>query len=167
MGMRRELFEIDPKMKKKHPEWVEPESELEEEEDVIKFEDEYYNEKKKELMEGWERSKKTMEETGGTLEDIQARKEKVDKKLEEIEVDYKLWLKHRTKPGFSFRGKDKDERKTWTADQLVKQIEKQTEIIAKTKLKQSDKESLKTISLTTRSVHILEIAPFCSSYLLM
>lgn len=151
MAMRRELFHLDPKMKKKHPEWVEPESELEDQEEIEAFEDEYYREKKKELEEGWERTKKTLEETGGTAEDIQARKEKNDKKLEELETDYQIWVEHRKKSGYSFRGKD-GEKKSMGVDQLVKQIEKQGDIISKTKLKQSDKESLKTISLTTRCV---------------
>lgn len=140
-------------MKKKYPEWTEPESDFEEDEQIESFEEEYYREKKKELTEGWERSKKTLEETGGTAEDIATRKEKVDKKLEELEADYKIWVKHRKKAGYSFRGKDADERKSYNADQLVKMIEKQTDVIAKTKLKQNDKESLKTVSLTTRFVH--------------
>jgi len=154
MGMRRELFHLEPRLKKKYPEWTEPESDFEEGEDIQKFEDEYYAEKKKELTEGWERAKKTLEETGGTAEEIATRKEKVDKKLEELEADYKIWVQHRKKPGYSFRGKDADETRSCTADQLVKMIEKQTELITKTKLKQSDKESLKTISLTTRFVFL-------------
>lgn len=150
--MRRELFHLEPKMKKKYSEWVEPESELEDDEQIETFEEEYYKEKKKELTEGWERSKKTLEETGGTAEDIATRKEKADKKLEELEADYKIWVQHRKKAGYSFRGKEPDERKSLSADQLIKMIEKQTDVIAKTKLKQNDKESLKTVSLTTRSV---------------
>jgi DNA topoisomerase-1 len=153
MAMRRELFHQEPKMKKKHPEWTEPESDLEEEEQIEGFEEEYYQEKKKELTEGWERTKKTLEETGGTAEDIATRKEKVDKKLEELEADYKIWVQHRKKPGYSFRGRDADEKKIYTVEQLVKMIEKQTEVIAKNKLKQNDKESLKTVSLTTRFVY--------------
>jgi DNA topoisomerase-1 len=150
MGMKRELFHLEPKMKKKYSEWDEPESELEDEEQIEAFEDQYYEEKKKELTEGWERSKKTLEETGGTADDIATRKEKFDKKLAEVEADYKLWVKHRKKPGYSFRGKEPDETKEYTADQLVKMIEKQSEMISKTKLKQTDKESMKTISLGTR-----------------
>jgi hypothetical protein len=154
MAMRRQLFHEDPKMKKKYPEWVEPESELEEDEQIIEFEEEYYKEKKKELTEGWERTKKTVEETGGTAEDIATRKEKVDKKLEELEEDYAIWCEYRpgkkTKEGYAFRGKG--DRKEYTAEQLVKLIEKQTEIISKVKLKFTDKESLKTVSLTTRCV---------------
>jgi DNA topoisomerase I len=150
MGMKRELFHLEPKMKKKYSEWDEPESELEDEEQIEAFEDQYYEEKKKELTEAWERSKKTLEETGGTADDIATRKEKADKKLAEVEADYKLWVKHRKKAGYSFRGKEPDETKEYTADQLVKMIEKQSEMIDKTKLKQTDKESMKTISLGTR-----------------
>lgn len=167
MGMCRELFHQEPKLKKKYPEWAEPESDMEDDEAIAKFEDEYYAEKKKELTEGWERTKKTLEETGGTAEDIQTRKEKVDKKLEELETDYKLWVKHRKKPGYSFRGKDADETKEYTPEQLVKMIEKQSDIISKNKLKQSDKESLKTISLTTSKINYLDpriTAAYCDRH---
>lgn len=152
MGMCRELFHLEPKLKKKYSEWAEPESDLEDDEKIQTFEDEYYKEKKKELTEGWERAKKTLEETGGTAEDIATRKEKADKKLAELEADYKIWVQHRKKAGYSFRGKEPDERKDLSAEQLVKMIEKQADIISKTKLKANDKESLKTVSLTTRFV---------------
>jgi DNA topoisomerase-1 len=156
MAMRRQLFHEDPKMKKKHPEWDEPESELEENDQIVEFEEEYYKEKKKELTEGWERTKKTLEETGGTAEDIATRKEKVDKKLEELEEDYAIWCEYRpgkkAKGGYAFRGKEKGDRKEYTAEQLVKLIEKQTETISKVKLKFDDKDNLKTVSLTTRYV---------------
>ncbi|CAG8578426.1 11356_t:CDS:10, partial [Acaulospora colombiana] len=166
MGMKRELFHLEPKMKKKYSEWAEPESELEDEEQIQEFEDQYYEEKKKELTEGWERSKKTLEETGGTAEEIAMRKEKVDKKLEEVEADYNLWVKHRKKAGYSFRGKEPDETKEYTADQLVKLIEKQTEMINKTKLKQTDKENLKTISLGTRPATLIGHFRLTTSFIL-
>lgn len=156
--MRRELFHQDPKMKKKHSEWVEPESDLEDDEQIIKFEEEYYAEKKKELIEGWERTKKTLEETGGTTEDITARKEKVDKKLDELEDDYEIWREYRPgkkgKEGYAFKGRERGDRKEYNTEQLVKMIEKQTDIINRTKLKFTDKENLKTVSLTTRCVMV-------------
>ncbi|KAG8799490.1 DNA topoisomerase 1 [Serendipita sp. 411] len=156
MGMCRELFHQEPKLKKKYPQWAEPESDMEDEETIESFEEEYYTEKKKELTEGWERAKKVLEETGGTAEEIEARKEKADKKLGELEADYEIWVKHRKKAGYSFRGRDLDDTKEYTADQLVKMIEKQTEAINKMKLKQSDKENLKTISLTTSKINYLD-----------
>ncbi|KAG8830072.1 DNA topoisomerase 1 [Serendipita sp. 399] len=167
MGMCRELFHQESKLKKKYPQWAEPESDLEDEEAIENFEEEYYQEKKKELIEGWERSKKLLEETGGTAEDIEARQEKFDKKLGELEADYALWVKHRKKAGYSFRGKDKDELKEYSTDQLVKLIEKQTETINKMKLKQSDKENLKTISLTTSKINYLDpriTAAYCARH---
>lgn len=160
MGMRRELFRQNPKMKKMRSEWVEPESELEDDDQIVQFEEEYYTSKKKELTEAWERTKKTMEETGESAEDIATRKEKADKKLEELEEDYKIWVAHRPgkngKAGYQFRGKEPGEKKNYTEDQLVKMIEKQTELISKAKLKFTDKENLKTVSLTTSKINYLD-----------
>lgn len=150
MTMCRELFHQDPKLKKKYPEWVKPEPDLEDDKKFIEFEEDYYTGTKKELMEKWERQQKLHEETGGTADDLEVKKEKHEKALRELEEDYKIWVEYRKKPGYAFRGKEPDERKEYSVEQLIKSIEKKVEDIAKTTLKQTDKESLKTISLTTR-----------------
>jgi DNA topoisomerase-1 len=156
MTMCRELFHQEPKLKKKYSEWLEPEPGLEDKEKFIEFEEEYHKETKKELMEKWERQQKTLEETGGTAEEIQTKKEKHEKTLRELEADYKIWVEYRKKPGYAFRGKEPDERKEYTTEQLIKSIEKKVEDISKNTLKHADKENLKTISLTTSKINYLD-----------
>src|SRR5258706_5710543 len=146
----RALFEEDSKLKKKYPELTEPQSDLEDENDVEDFEDRYYEEKTKEFEAAWERGKKNMEDSQAPEEEFNAKKEKHVEKMKKLKEEYDNWVENRGNKGWTLPKGNK------SADTLLKLIKKTDEMISKNKLKREDKEALKSIALSTSKTNYLD-----------
>jgi DNA topoisomerase-1 len=146
----RALFEEDPKLKKKYPELTEPQSDLEDENDIEDFEDNYFEEKTKEFEAAWQRAKKNMEDSQAPEEEFNAKKEKHEEKLKKLKEEYDNWIENRGNNGWTLPKGSK------SADALLKLIQKTDEMISKNKLKREDKEALKSIALSTSKTNYLD-----------
>lgn len=146
----RALFEEDSKLKKKYHELTEPQSDLEDENDVEDFEDRYYEEKSKEYEAAWERAKKNMEDSQAPEEEFNAKKEKHVEKMKKLKEEYDNWVENRGNKGWTLPKGNK------SADSLLKLIKKTDEMISKNKLKREDKEALKSIALSTSKTNYLD-----------
>ena len=137
-------------MKKKYSELTEPQSDLEDENDIEDFEDRYYEEKTKEFEAAWERAKKNMEDSQVPEEEFNAKKEKHEEKTKKLTEEYNNWVENRENKGWTFTKGSK------SADTLLKLIKKTDEMISKNKLKREDKEALKSIALSTSKTNYLD-----------
>ena len=146
----RALFEDDPKLKRKYPELSEPQSDLEDDNDIEDFEDRYYEEKTKEFEAAWERAKKNMEDSQTPEEEFIAKKEKHEEKAKKLNEEYDNWVENRERKGWTLPKGGK------SADTLLKLIKKTDEMISKNKLKREDKEALKSIALSTSKTNYLD-----------
>lgn len=146
----RALFEEDPKLKKKYSELTEPQSDLEDENDVEDFEDRYFEEKMKEFEATWERAKKNMEDSQAPEEEFSAKKEKHEEKMKKLQEEYDNWVENRGSKGWTLPKGSK------SPDTLLKLIKKADEMISKNKLKREDKEALKSIALNTSKLNYLD-----------
>ncbi|KAH7108323.1 hypothetical protein BKA62DRAFT_609892 [Auriculariales sp. MPI-PUGE-AT-0066] len=142
--LRHGLFTIDPKLKKKHPELAEPESDLENDW-IAEYEDAQRKLTIEKAEKNFEKANEKAEADGKGKKDISELKAKI----EAIDKEYDQLKKE--------RGKEKHEfPKPKSADAVLALIEKQDAKIQAFKVQMNVREDNKTVSLGTSKINYLD-----------
>ena len=80
---------------------AEPQSDLEDENDIEAFETRYYEEKTKEFAAPWERPEEKMEDSQTSEEDFIAEKERHEEKTKNLKEEYDNSVEDREKKGWT------------------------------------------------------------------
>ncbi|WVQ73063.1 hypothetical protein IAR50_002626 [Cryptococcus sp. DSM 104548] len=144
MKLRLQLFAIDPKLKKKHKELAEDESDVD---------DEFIERHEEELLEkALETAKKKFDTDNIKAEkDDKPKKKKKDleERLDEIKAEFKELKKER-------KSKKIEPKRGATEEKLLAQISKMDERIATSKVQLRDRANLKDVALGTSKINYID-----------
>ncbi|KAL0245764.1 hypothetical protein I308_104900 [Cryptococcus tetragattii IND107] len=144
LKLRLQLFSLNPKIKKKHPELAEDESDMD---------DEFMERHEAELLDkALENAKKKWDTDNVKLEgDGKKKKTKgeLDERLSEIKAEFKELKKER-------KAKKIDPKRSATEEKLLAQISKIDERIATAKVQLQDRDKLKDVALGTSKINYID-----------
>jgi len=149
MKLRHALFTIEPKLKKKHPDLVELESDIEDGW-IAEYEESQRKLAIEKAQKAFEKAAAKAEEEDGTKKKKNKDQDELTVKIEAINEEYDALKKE--------RGKDKHElrRGKKTSEAVLAQIEKQDAKIKAFKVQMNVREDNKTVSLGTSKINYLD-----------
>lgn len=143
MKLRLQLFNLNPKAKKKHPELAGDESDLDDD-----FMERYEEELLKKALEA---AKRKFEKDNVKLEENKEKplpQSELNDRLKEVKAEFKVLAKER-------KTRKAEPKKNATEEKLLEQIQKLDERIATLKIQLEDRDKLKDVALGTSKINYI------------